>query len=655
MESKDLTKETTILFVDDEEVIRKSFTRELQMEHFAVTAVASGSEALRALEGKQYDLVITDLMMPDVDGFGVLKATKKLAPLTSVIILTGYGDMQSAIDALRLGADDFARKPCEVEELIFRIRRCMDKRNLLLGRKRSEEALREREERHRSILNASPDGIVITDMEGQVLMISPKGLTMFGYDPKDKGQGHMITDFIAPAYRDHLLSNFSIKADGLMSGPDEYLGLRKNGTTFAIEVNSDFIRSEDGQPDNTVFVVRDITERKRAEEEKMSLQAQLIHAQKMEAIGTLAGGIAHDFNNLLSLILGYTEMARAATPPDSLVAQKLEKVLEAGQRSVALVKQILAFSHRTDTERIPLNPVHIVKEAIKLLRPSLPSTIVIRQQIDTSNRQILADPTQIHQILMNLCTNAFHAMEQTGGALEITLKDCELSQSDLHQHPEVSPGSFVVLSISDTGTGIDPEISDKIFDPYFTTKAIGKGTGMGLAIVHGIITSYGGFITSKNNVGNGTVFQVFFPAVKEGIGPEIKPVEAAPPGTGHILLVDDEVMLAELDKEMLEQLGYEITVQTSSLEALAAFRDQPNRFDAVITDQTMPGMTGIDLAKQMLQIRSDIPIILCTGYSTLVSEEQAKTEGIREFAIKPLSKTKIALLLKKILTERKTK
>lgn len=520
--------ETSILLVDDEEVIRKSFARELQMEHFAVTAVASGSEAITALENGQFDLVITDLMMPGIDGLGVLKAAKAVAPLTNVIILTGYGDMESAIDALRLGADDFVRKPCEVEELVFRIQHCLEKRNLLLERARSVKALQ------------------------------------------------------------------------------------------------------------------------CADEEKKTLQAQLIHAQKMEAIGTLAGGIAHDFNNLLSLILGYAEMARFASPPESMVAQKLDKVLEAGHRSVALVQQILAFSRRMDTERMPLNPVHIVKEAIKLLRPSLPSTIAIKQQIDTADRQILADPTQVHQILMNLCTNAFHAMEQTGGTLEITLKDCELSQNDLQQYPEVHPGRFVVLSISDTGTGIDPEIWDRIFDPYFTTKEVGKGTGMGLAIVHGIITSYGGFITNEN-LENGTVFHVYFPAIEQELVPEVRPVETAPSGTGHILLIDDEEALVELCKAMLEQLGYEVTVRTNSLEALAIFLDQSNRFDAVITDQTMPGMTGINLAKRMLEIRPDIPIILCTGYSTLVSEEQAKAVGIREFASKPLTKTKIATLLKKVL------
>jgi len=410
-------------------------------------------------------------------------------------------------------------------------------------------------------------------------------------------------------------------------------------------------RDAQGKPLRACGTHLDITAHKRAEEEKKNLRAQLIQAQKMEAIGTLAGGIAHDFNNILSAILGYAELALDGSPAGSLVAKDLTKVVEAGQRATTLVKQILAFSRQHDTERIPLKPAYIVKEAIKLLRPSLPSTIAIRQQVDTATKPILADPTQIHQILMNLCTNAFHAMEQTGGTLEITLADRELSPGDLQRHPEAS-GCFVVLSIGDTGTGIGPEIRDKIFDPYFTTKAVGKGTGMGLAIIHGIVSSYGGFITCASKLGEGALFQVFFPALEMEIITEAKPVEAAPPGKERILLIDDEEMVAGLGKTMLERLGYEVTVRTSSPEALAAFEKQPERFDAVITDQTMPGMTGMDLARRMLQLRPDLPIILCTGYSALINEEQIRALGIKAFAMKPLAKKDIAELLRKVLDER---
>jgi two-component system CheB/CheR fusion protein len=396
-------------------------------------------------------------------------------------------------------------------------------------------------------------------------------------------------------------------------------------------------------------IVMDITERKRAEKEKKAMQAQLIQAQKMEAIGTLAGGIAHDFNNILGAVLGYTEMARDASPEGSVIVHDLDKVLEAGGRATNLVKQILAFSRQVSIERVPLEPVYLVKEALKLLRPALPSTISIKQQLDTATSPILADPTQVHQIVMNLCTNAFHAMEQTGGILEITLKDCETSSSDLLKHPGMQPGKFVLLSISDTGPGIPLAIRDKIFEPYFTTKEPGKGTGMGLSIVHGIVTAMGGFITYAGELSEGSIFHVFFPAIEREVAAMTKPVETVCAGHERILFIDDEEMLAEMGKIMLERLGYKVTVRTSSMEALSTFQNQPDQFEAVITDQTMPGLTGVELARRMLRIRPDIPIILCTGYSNLVNEEQAKVIGIKGFIMKPMAKKDIAQLLRAVL------
>ncbi len=385
------------------------------------------------------------------------------------------------------------------------------------------------------------------------------------------------------------------------------------------------------------------------EEEKKSLQAQILQAQKMQAIGTLAGGIAHDFNNILSAVIGYAEMARDAIASESAVAHDLDKVLEASHRAAALVKQILAFSRQADTKRIPLKPSTIIKEAVKLLRPTLPSTITIRQDIDTAAKSIFADPTQIHQVVMNLCTNAFHAMEQAGGILDISLTDRELSLDDLHSFPEVKPGKFVVLAIGDSGPGIPPHILAKIFDPYFTTKEVGKGTGMGLAIVHGIVTNSGGFISCKSEPGKGTVFHVIFPAIEPENPASTEETEDILTGKERILLVDDEDMLVEMGQSMLERLGYEVTIRTSSLEALTLFQNQPDQFDVIITDQTMPGMTGVDLARRMLQMRPGLPIILCTGYSNLVNEELAKSYGIKGFVMKPMTKRDISAMLRKVL------
>jgi PAS domain S-box-containing protein len=394
-----------------------------------------------------------------------------------------------------------------------------------------------------------------------------------------------------------------------------------------------------------------IADNMQAEEDRKKLQAQLQQAQKMEAIGTLAGGIAHDFNNILGAILGYAEIAQEDSPAGSMVRKDIDQVVKASHRAKDLVKQILAFNRQAETDQIPLQPGIIIKEALKMLRSSLPTTIDIQQDIDSEAGLILADPTQIHQVMVNLCTNAFHAMEETGGTLTISLKKKTLSQNDLANEPRVQPGDFVQLSISDTGPGIALEVQEKMFDPYFTTKEVGKGTGMGLAIIHGIAKSYKGFINFNSKPGEGTVFHVYLPVIQD---PAVHETEAVPVdftqlGNERILFIDDEEILADVGKAMLERLGYRVTVKRNSIEALNTFQNQPNHFDLVITDQTMPGMTGSDLARRMLQIRPGMPIILCTGYSSLMSKEKALSLGIKGFAFKPLAKNDIAALVRKVL------
>ena len=419
----------------------------------------------------------------------------------------------------------------------------------------------------------------------------------------------------------------------------------KKGSDAWLEWNA--IPAVDGS--NLYAAARDITERKLAEAEKERMQAKLQQAQKMEAIGTLAGGIAHDFNNILGAILGYAEMAYEDSLSGSVKPSDLTQVIEASHRAKDLVKQILAFSRQAGAQKIPLRPAALVKESIKLLHSSIPTTIEIRQDIDPETDPIQADPTQIHQIIMNLCTNAYHAMEETGGILSICLKNKVLASQDLVGVLDVQPGRFVQLSIKDTGSGIAPEIQERIFDPYFTTKEVGKGTGMGLAIVHGIVKNYGGFITCHSEIGAGTVFEICLPAFLEEIVSDTKEVELIPVGTERILFIDDEGILTKMSQTMLERLGYRVTVQMNSLQALATFKAQPQSFDLVITDQTMPELTGFDLARRILQIRPGMPIILCTGYSNQISEEKVKSSGIKGFAMKPLARKSIAVLIRKIL------
>ncbi len=383
--------------------------------------------------------------------------------------------------------------------------------------------------------------------------------------------------------------------------------------------------------------------------ERIHLEEQLRQSQKMEAIGTLAGGIAHDFNNMLGAILGYAEMIRDDCSPGSPAIHDIEQVLKASHRAKDLVKQILAFSRQAEDHKTPMQPAAIITEAINLLRSSLPTTITIKQDIDPEAGVILADPSQIHQIVMNLCTNAFHAMEAEGGTLTISLNQKTLVQDDLRAELDLQPGTFVQLSIRDTGEGIRPEIREKIFEPFYTTKEVGKGTGLGLAMVYGIVKSCGGSIAFDSQLGQGTEFRIILPTLESNALQEKEATESVLYGNEHILLVDDEKILLELGKVMLERFGYSVTTCGSSLDALEIFQNHPDAFDLLITDQTMPNMTGVDLSRRLLQLRPKLPIVLCTGYSSIVSEERANLLGIKGFALKPLVQKDIAGLIRKVL------
>ncbi len=388
-----------------------------------------------------------------------------------------------------------------------------------------------------------------------------------------------------------------------------------------------------------------------AEEEKTLLTRQLNQAQKMEAIGTLAGGIAHDFNNILSAIIGFTEMTRLKVDQPPL-RRHLDHVLNACERARNLVAQILAFSRATELELKPVDISFIAKEAVKLLRATIPSIIEIRFKSAANIHTVRADPTRIHQVLINLCTNAAHAMREKGGVLEVELENIEITAGSAPTGLDVKPGPCVVLTVRDSGIGIPPDVMHRIFDPFFTTKEKGEGTGLGLSVVYGIVKGFGGSITVDSQPGAGATFKVYLPAITDMA--EVRPETEEPlvGGREHILFIDDEEMLMEMGRYLLEELGYRVTPVADSTKALELFRAQPGQFDLVITDMTMPGMTGADLAREMLKLRPDLPIILCTGLSEIINEEKAMAMGIREFVMKPLNLRKIAELTRKALGTR---
>lgn len=395
------------------------------------------------------------------------------------------------------------------------------------------------------------------------------------------------------------------------------------------------------------------TETANAEEGRRRAEAQLRQAQKMEALGTLAGGIAHDFNNILGIILGYAEMAGYETDEHGPLYAQLQEILKAAKRARNLVQQILAFSRRSEQEKKPVQVGLIVKEALKMLRASLPTTIEIDSAVDPQ-AIVMADPTQIHQVLMNLCANAAHAMMAGGGTLQVNLIRFDLRPEAVPVASALKPGPHVKLTVKDTGHGIDPVIIDRIFDPFFTTKETGVGTGLGLAVVHGIVESFGGHIGVESSPGKGTTFQVILPALETDFALETKAAAPLPRGKERILVVDDEPALAEIVKQMLERLGYEVDCRTDSLEALDVFRSRlaEKPFDLVITDMTMPQMTGAELARALLGIRPDLPVILCTGFSEKVSAERAASLGIQGFLLKPVVLKDLAELVRKVLDAR---
>ncbi|MEJ2040331.1 MAG: PAS domain S-box protein, partial [Desulfosarcinaceae bacterium] len=397
----------------------------------------------------------------------------------------------------------------------------------------------------------------------------------------------------------------------------------------------------------------DVTERNQAEQQRQQLEIQLQQSQKMEALGTLAGGIAHDFNNILAAIIGYTEILAADTDKEHPNHHYLVRVLEAGERARALVKQILAFSRQSEIEPKPVQVKLIVKEVLKLLRASLPAFIEIKQDILT-DAAVMADPVQIHQVMMNLCTNAGYAMRDNGGLLQVRLSEVDLDETFTRPHTGLHPGTYLKLRVQDTGAGISKEHLSRVFEPFFSTKPKGEGTGMGLSVVHGIVTRLGGLITVESVAGHGACFDVYLPALKDKPLRAVVDAKALPAGMERILFVDDEVFQTDMLKHMLELLGYKVTALNRGPEALARFEKDPKAFDLVITDMIMPEMTGDVLARRMLEIRPDLPIILCTGYSENISEPQAKARGIKAFVLKPLVMQELALLLRQVLDKRST-
>jgi PAS domain S-box-containing protein len=613
-----MSKKLRILILEDTATDAELIEDELRKERilFSSKLVETKEAFVREVKDLQPDIILADYSLPQFDGMTALKIVRKMAPAIPFIVVTGSINEETAVECIKAGAVDYVLKG-NLTRLVPAVKAALDKKRLSKQKQQAEKELQKSEEKYRTIFEESKDVIYISSIDGKFLDINPAGVNLFDYDSVEELMSVNIQETIYTNPLDRKKFQDTLNKQGFVTDYEINLK-RKNGEKLIVLDTASAVKDENDNIKGYRGIIRDITKQK-------ELERQLLQAQKMEAIGTLAGGIAHDFNNILGAILGYTELTIAIVEEDrnekTIIRRNLEQVYRASLRAKDLIQHILTFSRQSDHKPQSLKFNLILKEALKLLRASLPATIDICQEIDTNSQYILGDPTQIHQIIMNLCTNAYDAMREKGGVLKVQLNSVEINEEQSVANINITPGKYLKLTVSDTGMGINDEIIKRIFDPFFTTKEAGAGTGLGLSVVHGIVKNHYGEITVESKPRRGTTFNIYFPEFEpkeENASVENQELLI---GTENILYIDDEESLVQTGKQILEKLGYKVTGKTRSNEALELFKQYPEQFDLVLTDQMMPKMTGIDLAKKILDIRPDIPIILITGYSEIMTHQ----------------------------------
>lgn len=515
--------------------------------------------------------------------------------------------------------------------------------------KKTEKSLRDSEKKFKSVFDNAHIGIVIANKIGELDDFNEDFRKILGYERAEL-KGMNFADFTFP---DDLEKEYEY-FNQITSGSLDTFRMQKRYVTKSkdikwIELTVSAVRENNGEIRHILGMVLDIDDQKKSEEMKNQLEMQLRQSQKMESIGNLAGGIAHDFNNILSAIIGYTELSFPDVKKGSVLEDNLNEILHAGTRAGDLVKQILTFARKADEKIERIRPDDTVREVTKLLRSATPASIEIRTDFDTASH-IMGNSIQLHQLFMNLFTNSIQSMEDSGGVLDVRIKD-NVFPSLFGDALDVQAGEHILITVSDTGCGIPRDLMDSIFDPYFTTKEQGRGTGLGLSTVHGIVKAYGGDITVKSVENKGTTFNIYLPIAKSNPKTKSRKNVSIPKGTERILFVDDEPSLSDLGSKTLGRLGYKVTAMTSSFEALKKFRSDPNAFDLVITDMAMPNLTGDRLSSELIKIRPDIPVILLTGFSKKLHQDDALKLGIKAFAYKPLVLSKIAKIIRTVLDE----
>ncbi len=521
----------------------------------------------------------------------------------------------------------------------------------ITDRKQAEQRVLDEKKRAENYLAIAGTMIVALSAQGAVTLVNRKGCEILGYDLIELLGKNWMETVIPEDVRDERTEDFNkmISGETGLVRQHESEVMTKTGDRRLIDWHVTLVKDADGEITGTLSSGEDITDHEKAAREREHLQSQLRQAEKLKTIGTLAGGIAHDFNNILTPIIGYSHMALSEVEKGSQAHTDIERVVKGANRAKELVSQILTFSRRGEFEMAPVEFHEVVEDALKLIEASSPANIEIHPKINTQCPPVMGDSSQLHQVVMNLCTNAFGAMEETGGNLEVSLETFEVDSKFTKHEKSALRRKYLKLSISDTGPGMDSKTLERIFEPFFTTRGVGKGTGMGLATVHGIIASHGGEIFVDSELGKGTTFDIYLPQTTIKVKEEASEDLTIPEGSEHILFVDDEEEIGLLARQLLERAGYSVTTKTDSREALTLFRKKSEDFDLVITDQAMPKLYGVKLAEEILKIRSDIPIILISGFADTITLESVQEIGIRDFVMKPLVGHELAQAIRQAL------
>ena len=611
-------------------------------------------EAVVFAQREPFAVALIEVQQPDEMGLELLGNLKHMNSQIHVILNTAFQSLRSEKDTTQGITVTYLEKAASSSIVLNHVHRAFRAyvmhsiKEMQTGMATRTTALEEQQSRFQHLVEHIQEvfWIAVPD-HSKILYMSPRYEGVWGRNcgslvdhPND------LWNAVHPQDQEYVLTRVAEgQTDGFLA---EFRIIRPDQTVRFIRAQTFPLRNSEGEVIRMAGVAEDMTEQKRVQETLVKSERQFRQSSRMEAIGTLAGGIAHDFNNILTAILGYTELGLASVPKDSRTQRNLQEVLTAGHRAKHLVLQILAFSRQSGQGKKP-TPIHtVIQEALKLLRATIPTTIDIRHSLMTE-ASVLADSTQLHQVVVNLCTNAEYAMRETGSLLEITLEDWEVTEANVQLVSGLQMGPHVRLTVQDNGAGMSSEVLERMFDPFFTTKPIGEGSGMGLAVVHGIVANHGGAVMVDSLGGKGTKIEVYLPTIQtpswNGAGEQ----DPIPLGKETILFVDDEETIVRLGKELLSPLGYTVEVHTSSQEALNVFRQDPQRFDLVITDQTMPELTGEALSRELLRIRPELPIILCTGFSHIMTAEKAKALGIQAYLMKPLAIRDLAPIVRHVL------